>query len=252
LAADGPPRTLRVALEPVFGDQSIRRALTSRQFRIVRAAPEELVLRRRGLTLVLRRMEPHAAVRAFRRGDLDEAPVPQGEIRALEADPTLSLALRARELRLVDVVVFPPRIPRDVVRAYRLTAPRADYQQLIAERVARAIEPASAGDFRRARASIGRLPRHELALGLNPRVEELAEIAELVWAEWRQLGFPLGLQAEPADVQLRRVPPGPERANVVALGWVAEARLVSPRVRGWELLADGTVDYTRVTLEPGA
>ena len=251
LPTDGPPRTLRVALDPVYGDQTIRRALTSGKFRIVAAKPEFLLLRRRGLTVFFYRLEPHAAVRAFRRGKLDEAPVPLGEIRAVEADATLSPALRARELRSVDVVVFPPRVPRAVVNAYRLTAPRADYQQLFSERVARAVEPASAGDFRRARASIRDLPRHELALGFPPRNDELAEIAELVWAEWRQLGWPLRLQPGPADVHLRRMEPGREPPNVVALGWVAEARLVSPRVRGWALDADGTVDYTRVTLEAG-
>lgn len=251
LPTGGPAGTLRVALDPVFGDATIRRALTAGEYRIVRAAPERLVLRRRGQTVVFLRMEPHAAVAAFRRGELDEAPVPQGEIRALEADPTLSPALRARELRRLDVVVFPPRVSPAVVDAYRLTAPRADYQQLIAERVARAVKPASARDFRRARASIPGLPPHLLTLGL-PRNEEVAEIVELIWAEWRQLGFPVRLEAEPADVYVRRVEPRPEGKHVVALGWVAEARLVSLRVRGWELLDDGTVDYTRVTLEPGA
>jgi hypothetical protein len=235
----------------VYGDATIRRALTSRKFRIMRAAPEELVLRRPGLTVVFRPMEPHAAVAAFRRGELDEAPVPLGEIRALEADPTLSPALRARELHHMDVVVFPPRVPPEVVDAYRLTAPRADYQQLISERIARAVEPASAGDFRRARASIRDLPRLELELGFPPRNDELAEIAELVWAEWRQLGWPLRLQPQPAEVYLKRKAPGREAPNEVALGWVAEARLVSPRVRGWALDADGTVDYTRVKLEAG-
>jgi hypothetical protein len=239
----------------VLGDETIRRAVTGGRFRIVRATPDRLVLRRPGLTVVFRRMEPHAAVEAFRRGELDEAPVPQGEIRAAEADPQLSPALRARELRGLDVVVFPPNLPEPLLRAYRLTAPRADYQQLIGERVARAAEVPSAAEFRRARASIRDVPPVPLAFGIPERAE-LAEAAELAWAEWRQLGFPLRRvpQASDPDVRLERmVPPGrSDRANVVALGWLAEARLLSPRVRGWELRADGTVDYTRVTLEPGA
>ena len=238
LPTDGPPRTLRVALDPLLGDAQLRR----------RSAPP-------GLKIVFRRMDPHAAVRAFRRGELDEAPVPQGEIRALEADPVLGLALRARELRGLDVVVFPPGLSRELLAAYRLTAPRSEYQQLIAERVARVVQPAGPAEFRRARASIRSLPAMPLAFGI-PGEPELAEGAELAWAEWRQLGFPLRRVSEGADPDLRfvrMVPPAQaERENVVALGWVAEARLVSPRVRGWQLDADGTVDYSRVTLEPGA
>jgi hypothetical protein len=237
---------MRVALDPVLGEAQLRRSFGGRM-------PQRLVLNRPGLTIVFRRMEPHAAVQAFRRGELDEAPVPQGEIRAVEADPVLSQALRARELRGMDVVVFPPGLPDSVLQAYRLTAPRADYQQLIAERVARAAEPASAGDFRKARASIRTLPHYPLAFGI-PQSAELAEAAELVWAEWRQLGLPLRRVPEAADPDVRLVrmaPPLRRRDNVVALGWIAEARLVSPRVRGWQLLEDGTVDYSRVRLEPG-
>lgn len=199
-------------------------------------------------------MDPHAAVRAFRRGELDEAPVPQGEIRAVEADPVLSPALRARELRGLDVVVFPPGLPPELLRAYRFTAPRAEYQQLIAERIARVVQPAGPAEFRRARASIPTLPAMPLAFGI-PTEPELAEGAELAWAEWRQLGFPLRRVPESADPDLRFVRMLPaaraERENVIALGWVAEARLVSPRVRGWQMDELGLVDYTRVTLEPG-
>ena len=217
------------------------------------AVPRRLVLRT-GLTVVFRRMNPHAAVEAFRRGDLDEAPVPQGEIRATQADPMLGNALHARELHGLDVAIFPRGLPDALLRAYRLTAPRSDYQQLIAERVARAVAPASAGDFRRARASLRTLPRIPLTFGI-PQQPELAEAAELVWAEWRQLGFPLTRVPDGvrADVRFRRLVPAPSarRRHVVALGWVAEARLVSPRVRGWRMDEVGLVDYSRVSLEPG-
>jgi hypothetical protein len=37
--------------------------------------------------------------------------------------------------------------------------------------------------------------------------------------------------------------------DVVPLGWVAEARLVSPRVHGWRMDELGVVDYTRVSVE---
>jgi hypothetical protein len=218
------------------------------------------VLRRAGLTVVFRRLQPHAAVEAFRRGELDEAPVPQGEIRAVEADPVLGPALRGRELRGLDVAVFPPDLPKRLLDAYRLTAPRADYQQLIGERVARPAyglrpdaKPTTAGDFRVARASLRTLPRVPLAIGVPERAE-LAEAAELLWAEWRQLGLPVGLVPESGepDVRLARmVPPArSERDNFIALGWVAEARLLSPRVRGWAMDELGIADYSRVTLEP--
>ena len=200
-------------------------------------------------------MDPYAALEAFRRGEIDEAPVPQGEIRAVQADPILGGALHARELRGLDVVVFPPRLPRELLHAYRLTAPRSDYQQLIGERIARVAQPASAGDFRKGRAAIRTLPRMPLAFGI-PNEPERAEAAELIWAEWRQLGFPLTRVPEAADPDVRfaRMVPKPEQipANVIALGWVAEARLISPRVRGWRMDELGSVDYSRVSLEPGS
>jgi hypothetical protein len=245
----------------VLDDATIRRALTSGKFRIVAAKPEFLVLRRRGLTVFFYRMDPHAAVRAFRRGKLDEAPVPQGEIRATEADPTLSSALRARELNGVDVIVLPPTLPRGLVSAYRLTVPRGDYQSLISERVAppayaltREAEPPSAAQVRAARGRIRDLPSIPITLGVPDR-PELVEAAEIVWAEWRQLGFPVRLTRSTANADarfVRLIPPVPSEGQVVPLGWVAEARLVSPRVRGWAMDELGVVDYTKVSLEAGA
>ena len=79
---------MRVALDPELGDESIKRALAG-PFRLVRGSADRVVIERPGLTVVFRRLEPYAALQAFRRGELDEAPVPQGEIRALEAHPTL-------------------------------------------------------------------------------------------------------------------------------------------------------------------
>jgi hypothetical protein len=261
LPVGGPSHTLRVALDPQFGDRTITRNVGGGRFRLARRTSDRIEITRPGLTVVFHRMDPFAATRAFARGQLDEAPVPQGEIRAFEAHPVLGQTLRGRELRGLDVVVFPPGLPDSLLRAYRLTAPRGDYQQLISERVARpayGLRPdakrPSPADFRRARASIRTVPRMPLAFGI-PELPELAEAAELAWAEWRQLGLPIRLVPEASDPDarfVRMVPPARiERENVVALGWVAEARLVSPRVRGWRMDALGIVDYTRVTLEPG-
>jgi hypothetical protein len=199
-------------------------------------------------------------------------PVPQGEIRAMEADEALGPALRARALMGLDVVALPRTFPPELQRAYRLTVPRAEYQGLINERVAPAaygLRPGTKAfgpaDARRARASIRGLPRIPLRLTV-PRLPELVEAAELAWAEWRQLGLPVRLVPVEPGVETRfkrviapsldgiyralRLRPDAPAEHIVPLAWVAEARLVSPRVRGWRMDERGVVDYTRVTLEP--
>ena len=251
---------MRVALDPELGDDSIKRALAG-QFRLVSESADRVVIRRPGLTVVFRRLEPYAALRAFRRGQLDEAPVPQGEIRAMEAHPTLSPALRARALQGIDVVVLPRGLSPAMQRVYRLTVPRGEYQALISERVAPpayglslGAEPTTPADARAARRSIRSLSPSPLTLGVPDR-PELVEAAELVWAEWRQLGLPIRLRpgARNADMRFVRAIPSSSLAarpdDVVPLGWVAEARLVSPRVHGWHMDELGVVDYSRVTLE---
>ena len=251
---------MRVALDPELGDRSIKRALAG-PFRLVSRSADRVVIRRPGLTVVFRRLEPYAALQAFRRGELDEAPVPQGEIRALEAHPTLSPALRARALQGIDVVVLPRGLSPALRRVYRLTVPRGEYQALISERVAApayglrlGAEPTSPADARAARGSIRGLSPSPLTLGVADR-PELVEAAELVWAEWRQLGLPIRLRPGARDADMRFVRAIPSSAiaarpdDVVPLGWVAEARLVSPRVHGWRMDELGVVDYSRVSLE---
>jgi hypothetical protein len=260
LPRSGPAHTLRVALDPELGDKSIAGALAG-QFRLVSRSADRVVIRRPGLTVVFRRMEPYAALRAFRRGELDEAPVPQGEIRAMEAHPTLSPALRARALQGIDVVILPPGLSPALRRVYRVTVSRGEYQALISERVAPpayglrpGAEPMSPAEIREARGSIRGLSPPPLTLGV-PNRPELVEAAELVWAEWRQLGLPVRLRpgAPGADMRFVRAIPSSAIAgradDVVPLGWVAEARLVSPRVHGWRMDAAGEVDYARVSLE---
>jgi hypothetical protein len=260
LPPSGPAHTLRVALDAELGEKSITRALAGR-FRLVSRSDNRVVIRRPGLTVVFRALEPYAALRAFRRGELDEAPVPQGEIRAMEAHPTFSPALRARALEGVDVVVLPRGLSPALRRAYRLTVPRGEYQALISERVAapayglqRDAVPTSPADAREARGSIGSLSPAPLTLGVADR-PELVEAAELVWAEWRQLGLPVRLRPGARGTDMRFVRAIPSSAiagradDVVPLGWVAEARLVSPRVHGWRMDELGVVDYSRVSLE---
>jgi hypothetical protein len=273
LPVRGPRETLRVALDPGFAEATVARALAG-PFRLVRRSRDRIVVARPGLTIVFRRLDPYAAVLAFRRGELDEAPVPQGEIRALEADDVLGPTLRAKSLAGLDAVVFEPGVPSAVRRAYWLTAPRGEYQGLIPERVAPAAfrvlpdgDETSPADARRARASIRDLPRTPVRLAV-PNRAELVEAAEIPWAEWRQLGLPVTLVPGGTDAEARFVratsqealseltrQPGadrPEVALVVPLARVAEARVVSPRVRGWRMDAQGVVDYVRVSLETGA
>jgi hypothetical protein len=285
LPVRGPAHTLRVALDPAFADRTVARALAG-PFRLVRRSRDRVVVARPGLKVVFLRLDPYAAVRAFRDGELDEAPVPQGEIRALEADAILGPAVRARSLFGVDVVVFERRVPTELRRAYWLTVPRGEYQALISERVAPAAFGLLAGaaetspaEARRARASVGGLPRFPVRLGV-PNRPELVEAAEIPWAEWRQLGLQVKLVVgrAPSEARfLRLIPAAPhakalfaalglkpagalekvdarlrDEALVVPLARVAEARLVSPRVRRWEMDALGIVDYSRVRLARGA
>jgi hypothetical protein len=266
----GPARTLRVALDPYLAEPTIARTLAG-PFRLVSRSRDRVVVARTGLTIVFRRLDAFSAVRAFRRGQLDEAPVPQGEIRAFEADDVLGRTLHARVLDGLDVVVFDPRVPRAVRRAYWLTAPRGEYQGLIPERIAPAAfallpgaDETSAADARSARSSIRELPRVPVRLAVANR-PEIVEAAEIPWAEWRQLGLPVtlvpgGKKAEArfvratsrkalSELRQRSGADRPEVALIVPLARVAEARLVSPRVRGWRMDAHGVVDYSRVSLE---
>ena len=179
----------------------------------------------------------------------------------MEAHPTFSPALRARALEGVDVVVLPRGLPPALRRVYRLTVPRGEYQALISERVAAPAyglrpdaEPTSPADAREARGSIRSLAPAQLTLGVADR-PELVEAAELVWAEWRQLGLPVSLRpgARRTDMRFVRAIPSSAIAgrtdDVVPLGWVAEARLVSPRVHGWRMDELGVVDYSPVSIE---
>jgi hypothetical protein len=273
LPVRGPQHTLRVALDPYYAEATVTRALAG-PFLLVSRSRDRIVVARPGLTIVFRRLDPYAAVVAFRRGELDEAPVPQGEIRALQADDVLGPTLRTQTLAGVDAVVLDRRLPSAVRRAYWLTAPRGEYQSLIPERVAPAAfrvgpggDETSAAEARRARASISDLPHMPVRLAV-PNRPELVEAAEIPWAEWRQIGLPVtlvpgGRKTEARFVRatsleavagLRRQAGAdtPEVALVVPLARVAEARLVSPRVRGWRMDAQGVVDYSRVSLETGS
>jgi hypothetical protein len=236
-------------------------------FRLISASPTRVVAERNGMRVEVRKLEPFRALREFRAGRLDEAPVPLGDIRAAKLDRQLGPAVRVRRLLAADAVVFSPDVPAEVRSAYDDTADRADYQALVAEFEAPPAEDLtnrgkpSASDaaiaLREARKRIPSLPRIAVHFA-EPNDPTLAYGTNLLVAAWRDLG--LGAVAGGgSDARLeRRSAPYPRLQAlkqlagtgelVVPIAWVADARLVSPRLRGWREDELGSVDYAAVRL----
>jgi hypothetical protein len=275
-------------------------------FRVVAASAERIVAERPGLRLIFLRLEPRLAVEAFRRGIVDEAPVPLGDLGRLRADPVLRAELRVRPIRGVDLVDLDGRLAAEPALrlAYWRTAARREYEALVPEfaapqafglvRTEGAEERASPARFRAARGAILSLPRVALTIGVADE-REAQDAAEILWAAWREVGLlptivqqtapgppaarfrrlvaayprPEALLAEllvggdspsPARRRLltalgRREPRGllartdaelQAAARVIPVAWVADARLVSRRLRGWRHDSLGAVDYTAV------
>jgi hypothetical protein len=234
-------------------------------FRLISASPTRIVVERGGIRVELSKLEPFRALQLFRAGKLDEAPVPLGDIRATKLDPQLARALRVRRLLAADAVIFDRSIPRKVRSVYDGTADRADYQALVPE-----FEAPPAEDLRdrgkpnasqavialrEARKRIPSLPK--LAVGFAPGSDPmLAYGTNLLVAAWRDLG--LGAHVGGDDAELVRLAAAyPKLSALTAYGhanalvpiaWVADARLVSPRLRGWREDELGSVDYSRVRL----
>ncbi len=234
-------------------------------FRLISASPARIVAERNGVRMELRKLEPFYALRLFRAGKLDEAPVPLGDIRATKLDPQLAPALRVRRLLAADAVIFDRSVPRKLRKVYDDTADRADYQALVPEFEAPPAEDLhnrgkpsasqAAIALRDAKKRIPSLPK--LAVGFAPGSDPtLAYGTNLLVAAWRDLG--LGAHIGGNDAELVRLaaaypklsaltPYG--RANaLVPIAWVADARLVSPRLDGWREDELGSVDYGEVTL----
>ncbi len=269
----------------------------SGRFQLVSGSRDRVVVRSSRLTVVFRRLGPRAAVREFRRGALDEAPVPLGDLAATKADPALKDAVRVRTLLGLDLVVF-HRLAAEVRRAYWQTVNRGEYEELVpavegsaAHGLVGADAEADRAAFRRAVKAIPSLPRVAVRVGvpadpvsrfgagllyaqwrdvgLGPRLvtdpaapveasfrrmlaaypQEEAIPAELVWGE--SVGGRAGLlralaatrqhdQLDRLDEELR------DSAAVVPVAWVVDARLVSPRLRGWREDLLGNVDYSAV------
>jgi hypothetical protein len=181
-------------------------------FKLVNGTKRLVVARRDGLTLQFRRLGARAAVREFRQGTLDEAPVPLGDIAATKADGQLGSAVRARTLLGIDLVGFGP-IDYQLQRVYRDTADRGDYEELISELTGSSAygflggEKADPARFRGALASIPKLPRRRIRIYVPP-APALRAGARLLYAQWRDVG--LGPQLStgpllPAQANFQRV-----------------------------------------------
>jgi hypothetical protein len=180
-------------------------------FQLVSGSRNRVVVRRTGLTVVFLRLGPRAAVRAFRRGEVDEAPVPVGDIVAAKA--AFGAALRSRTLLGLDLVVFKDLGPA-LRRVYWQTANRGDYEELIPQLEGAAAfgvigseRRAEPSRFRRALKAIASLPRVRVRVGVASD-PTLRAGARLLYAQWRDVGLGPQLAAQDAkalDASFARV-----------------------------------------------
>jgi len=254
-------------------------------FRVVKASSGRLQLARGSTTLVFRRLSPYAAVRAFRRHEVDEAPVPHGDLAYLREH---ARNVEVRRLLAQDVVAFDKgRVPLEVRRAYWGTANRSDYQALVADDAATEAfaligtpkpDPTA---FRKAVALIPDLATVPVRISVMSD-STLQYGAQLLLGQWREVGLRAQLVSgvARADARFRRVlAPYPQneallgalgvaaplgkvdqrrafaavdarnaaKASIIPISWVADARLVSPSLAGWQEDVLGNVDYAQVS-----
>jgi hypothetical protein len=254
-------------------------------FRVVRASTRRVELAHGGTRLVFRRLTPYDAVRAFRSNQVDEAPVPHGDLAYLRRHVR---GVQVRRLLAQDVVAFgDDRVPREVRRAYWGTANRGDYQALVADDAATkalalvGTPKPDPTEFRRAVARIPDLPPVPVRISVPPD-PTLVYGARLLLGQWREVGLPaqLVVASGDAEARFRRVlAPYPQNeallgalglatalgvvhqrqafaavdarnaasASIVPICWVADARLVSPSLVGWREDVLGNVDYMQVS-----
>ena len=250
LPADGPAHTLRVALaavpwplprHPRTRDET-QLARTLRTFRVVHARPGEIVVRRGSLQVAFRQVEPHRAGVLFRRGRLDEAPVPLGDIRAALADELVKGTVRVTPLAAVDSLVA-TRLPAPLQRALSATADRRDYALLVPEDRHAAAPSPPARVIRATRRGIATLPHVRIRIAVEGD-GTLHYGVSLLAATWRDLGLDVRIsQQHPNAFFTRSSSPGG-----IVIAHAVDARLVSPRVQRWREDAAGVVDYARVAL----
>jgi len=264
-------------------------------FHLVSGSPARVVVRNATSTIVFRRYTVRGAERAFERGEVDDAPVPLGDIVGMRA--RFGDVVHSRTLLAIDAVVLRRLIPA-LRRVYWDTADRNDYAELVPETSGAAAlsligttRKASPRAYRKAVDAIATLPRVRVRIGV-PADPVLRYGARLLYAQWRDVGLGPQLatdpaqaldgsfgrwfaaypqeEALPAELVLRaRIGSRPlllralgaadqqtalarfdedlrASAQFVPIAWVVDARLVSPRLRGWTEDALGDVDYAAV------
>jgi hypothetical protein len=188
-------------------------------FRLVRVRGGELVVRRGSVTIDFRKLPAARAAVLFRRGELDEAPVPLGDIRAAQLDPLVAPAVRVTRLLAEDVVVIGGArgalANRPKTRAaYWQTANRGDYEALVPENRAPAavsLVPGTApartplSVFRAAREQVATLPPVVVRVGYDARDPVAAYGASLVVSAWADLGWGAKLAATRPDAVFLRL-----------------------------------------------
>jgi hypothetical protein len=199
-------------------------------------------VRRGAFRIVFRQLEPHRAAVLFRRGELDEAPVPLGDIRAALADDTVKTAVRVTRLRAVDTLDA-SSVPPQVASVLSQTADRRSYALLVPEDLRLAAKSPPARVFRTARDGIADLPHVHVRIAVAGDAT-LRYGASLLVASWRDVGLDVRISRSNANaVFMRRSAPGG-----IAIARAVDARFVSPRLHGWREDEGGIVDYTHVTL----
>jgi hypothetical protein len=203
-------------------------------FRVVERSDRRIVAVRAERRIVFLRLEPHAAAVAFRRGLVDEAPVPVGDLAAAQRDPAVRASVRVEQLLGVDLVDFHGALSRypGLRRAYFDTADRFTYRTLVAERAAPTtvslldrggdVTPAQ---YRAARVAIPDLPRLRVPFE-RPADPTGRYAASILYGAWRdvQLGPSL---APRARMRFRRVLAPYEAPEALLVA----ARPRDPRVR---------------------
>ena len=228
---------------PLTRDE-LQLARTTNAFHVVRARPGQIVARRGDLKIVFRQVEPHRAAVLFRRGELDEAPVPLGDIRAAPRDGTVQHAVHVTRLGAVDTLVF-MHASAPLRNALSQTADRRDYALLVPEDPAAAAPSPPARLFRAARRSIATLKNVRVGIAVDDD-PALRYGASLLVASWRDLGLDVRIVQKNANARFTRLASaGPAS---IPIARAVDARFVSPRVRGWRADAHGLVDYSRVTV----
>jgi hypothetical protein len=170
-------------------------------FRLVSGSSDQLVARNANLTLLFHRYTPRAAERAFERGDVDEAPVPAGEIAGTRA--RLGNVVQTHTLLAIDGVALPRLMPA-LRRVYWDTANRSDYADLVTEEsgaaassvvtTAKKVPPRA---YRNALQAIRTLPRMHVRIGV-PDDPDLRAGARVLYGDWRDIGLGPLLVTEPA------------------------------------------------------